>query len=288
MISPTNTAVGLTQSGPGAASGEPGVYYPDGTRNYARVLVPDDLQGAAAAQLMQKLGVKSVYVLDDRQSYGVGIAEATAVAAKALGITVLGNEGVDEQQTSFRALYTKIKSLNPDAIFLGTSYDGNAARLVRDKVAVLGPNTDVRLIAPDRMNVDDLPTASGAGIAAEGMYLTAPGLDPAQLKARGGAAATFLAAYEAAYGQPAPSTIYGAACMQAMLKAIAASDGTRGGVTAQLSQLKVSSGESVLGQSFGFDENGDITLTDVSVYRVTGQNIPVDQVVNADPTLLEQ
>src|SRR3954452_7067465 len=46
MISPANTAVGLTTNEPGAAPGEPDKYYPGGTRNYARIVPKDTIQGA--------------------------------------------------------------------------------------------------------------------------------------------------------------------------------------------------------------------------------------------------
>ena len=39
-VSPANTGVGLTHTGPGAEPGEPEKYYPNGTRNYARVVTP--------------------------------------------------------------------------------------------------------------------------------------------------------------------------------------------------------------------------------------------------------
>ena len=48
MISPANTYPGLTKPGKGEA-GEPEKYYPNGKRNYTRVVPADDLQGAAAA-----------------------------------------------------------------------------------------------------------------------------------------------------------------------------------------------------------------------------------------------
>ena len=38
MVSPANTYVGLTHSGPGTAAGEPDKYYPNGKRNYIRMV----------------------------------------------------------------------------------------------------------------------------------------------------------------------------------------------------------------------------------------------------------
>ena len=86
MVSNANTNPGLTKSwGPG----EPSKYYPTGFRNYWRVVTTDDNQGNAAAQFAQSIGIKSVYVLNDRQTYGQGVAQAFTSAAKKLGLNVL-------------------------------------------------------------------------------------------------------------------------------------------------------------------------------------------------------
>src|SRR5256885_726821 len=73
MISPANTGVGLTKPGKGEPD-EPAKYYPDCKRNYTRVVPADDLQGSAAANWAKDLGVKSVYILDDQELYGHGLA----------------------------------------------------------------------------------------------------------------------------------------------------------------------------------------------------------------------
>src|SRR4051794_11849273 len=62
MVSPANTAVGLTKPGLGEA-GEPRMYRPSGKINYFRVVPADDLQGNLAADWAQEMGVKKVYVL---------------------------------------------------------------------------------------------------------------------------------------------------------------------------------------------------------------------------------
>jgi ABC-type branched-subunit amino acid transport system substrate-binding protein len=137
------------------------------------------------------------------------------------------------------------------------------------------------------MLVNDLPTDKQAGTAAEGMYLTFAGLGPDQIKERGGAAATFLTAYEAKYGKPEVYTMYGASAMQAMLKAIAASDGSRESVVTELFKVKVPKAESLLGEEFGFDANGDTTLKDMSVFRVKGTDIPFEKAIAVDAALLK-
>ena len=68
MVSPANTYVGLTHTGPGTAAGEPDKYYPSGTRNYIRIVAADDFQGAADALLAKQLGAKKVFILNYKEA----------------------------------------------------------------------------------------------------------------------------------------------------------------------------------------------------------------------------
>src|SRR5205807_8509153 len=52
---------------------------------------------------------RSVYVLNDKQTYGFGVASTYRTAAKKLGITVAGFEGWDAKASSYEALATRIK-----------------------------------------------------------------------------------------------------------------------------------------------------------------------------------
>src|SRR5205807_637361 len=80
QVSPSNTALQLTKNPGPAGKGAPGIYYPTGKRNYARVVPADHIQGAAQADWMKQLGVKKLYVLNDKQVYGAGVATTTAAA----------------------------------------------------------------------------------------------------------------------------------------------------------------------------------------------------------------
>jgi len=85
MISPANTYPGLTKPGKGEPN-EPDIYYPNGVRNYARVVPADDLQGAVAANWAKQVGATNVYVLDDTELYGHGIAQVFADTAGKIGL----------------------------------------------------------------------------------------------------------------------------------------------------------------------------------------------------------
>ena len=139
MLSPANTYVCLTQGGPGCDKTEPDKYYPSGTRNYARVVANDGYQGAADAEFAQSIGVKNVYILNDKEAYGLGVATNFKNAAKSLGIKVAGFASFDPKASSYEALYNSIKATGADAVFIGGLICENGAQLIKDKVAVLGP-----------------------------------------------------------------------------------------------------------------------------------------------------
>ena len=109
QVSPSNTALGLTKGGAGAEPGEPDKYYPAGERNYGRVVPIDTIQGAAQAQYMKDEGVTNVYILDDAEVYGKGVAKNTQSAAEALGLKIAGNDSWDGKASNYRALASKIK-----------------------------------------------------------------------------------------------------------------------------------------------------------------------------------
>jgi len=113
-------------------------------------------------------------VLDDTQVYGQGVAKAFATEAKKQGITIVGTGSWDAKQPNYTALFTQIKALNPDCVYLGGIYDNNGGQVIKDKVKVLGDNTAVKLIGPDGLTgyPDEDKLAE-----AQGEYLTFAGLD---------------------------------------------------------------------------------------------------------------
>ena len=95
-------------------------YRPAGKAIYFRTVTTDAFQGPNLANYFaDRLGVKSVYVLDDSGAYGVGIADGFQQQAEAKGIKVLGRDRLDPKAADYTAILTKIKSLNPDALYYG-------------------------------------------------------------------------------------------------------------------------------------------------------------------------
>jgi branched-chain amino acid transport system substrate-binding protein len=268
MLSPTNTYVGLTRAGPGALPGDPESLYPSGERNYARVIPTDEYQAAGIAQLAQQLGLRSVYILLQREdAYIVPLADVFEHAAGRLGVAVAGRE-VWEGTSSYTELIARVAGSGADGVFLVGLREED---LVRELRSALGP--DVRIMATDGfMPFADL--VAGAGVAAEGMIVSFPGLPPERLTGRG---KEFVTAFGEAIGGPVdPFAVYAAAAAEVLLDAIARSDGTRASVTANLLSTRIEDG--ILGET-SFDENGDIATKSVSFYEIRDGQAEVLDVV---------
>ena len=272
MLSHANTNPGLTKAWD---PGEPDKYYPTKVRNYARVVATDDFQGAAGAQFAAKdLGIKKCVVLNDAQTYGVGVAKAFETAAKAVGIEIVATAAWSKDQPNYTALFEGFKGKSPDCIYLGGINDNNGEQLIRDKVSVLGPNTGaVKLIAPDGFS--GFPTVKKLA-EAQDMYITFAGLPSSELVKAGGAGAKFVADFKTKFGHDPASNyaIYGAAALQYILAAVEKSDGTRKGVRdAAFSGITIPADKSVIGKAFGIDPtSGDVTVRDMSIELMKGND----------------
>ena len=261
MISPANTYVGLTHPGPGTAAGEPGKYYPTGKRNYARVVAADDYQGAADALLAKSLGVKKLFILNDKEAYGLGVATNVKNASGKLGIKVVGFTAFDAKATSYEALAVKIKASGAQAVFLGGLICENGGKLIKD-IAAGAPG--VKIMAPDGFTPVSA-VIQEAGSAANNMTVSVAGLPNSELK---GAGKAFVAAFtKADHNAPDPYSVYAAQAAEAMIAAIAQSNGTRRDVAKQV--FKINLKNSILG-NVSFNANGDVTSNPVTIYKVVG------------------
>ncbi len=252
MVSPANTYVCITEGGPGCDKTEPDKYYPSGKRNYARVAPHDAYQGAVVAEFMKQQGVKSVYILNDKEAYGLGVATNLRNAAQHLGIKIAGFAAWDPKASSYEALFRKIQGTGADAVFLGGLIDENGAQVIKDKAAVLGPNDGkVKLFAPDGFTQQS--TIDESGGAARGMFMSVAGVPIQEFKGKG---KEFAEEFKKTLKGEAidPYAIYGAQAAAIMLDAIAKSDGSRQSVIENVFKTTVKGG--YIGD-FNINENGD-------------------------------
>jgi branched-chain amino acid transport system substrate-binding protein len=270
MISPANTYPGLTKPGKGEGN-EPDVYYPNGKRNYSRVVPADDLQGAVGAKWAKDLGAQRVYVLDDSELYGRGLATVFHQEAKRRGLQVMPADrpdSIDPRATDYRSLALRVRQANPDLVYFGGITQNNAGKLWQDLRQALGPN--VKLMGPD--GIYEQAFLDGAGDAAINTYLTFGGVP---VKNYQGKAQDWARRYRDKYrAEPEVYAIYGYEAANVVLDAI----GKVGRVDRPAIRdaiMATRDYDGALGR-WSFDANGDTSLTTMSGSQVKGPKL--DQV----------
>ena len=252
-----------------------GQYRPAGKAIYFRTVTTDAFQGPNMANyFIDTLKVKSVYVLDDSGAYGVGIADAFQKQAEKRGIKVLGRDQLNPKEADYTTVLTKIKSLNPDALYYGG--------VAQAGVKVVKQSYDImpKMIRAGGDGVYGAEILKGAGFpAAEGFYATiaAPNL------LENPEAKPWVERFAKKYGQQPENysiTAYDAALVILdAVKRVAESgkEVNRGNVRDAIQTSKAKTLQGVV----SFDENGDITNREVSVFQIKKDDKhPLDSVLH--------
>ncbi len=237
-------------------------YRPAGKAIYFRTVTTDAFQGPSMANFMaDKLHVKTLYVLDDSGAYGVGLADAFQRQAEKDGVKILGRDRLDPKASDYTSVLTKIKSLNPDALYYGGVLQAGV-KLTKQSYDII-PN----VIKAGGDGVLGPEMLTGAGFpAAEGWYATnaSPHMtdDPK--------AANFVKEYKAKFGE-APDdyaiTAYDAALVviDSVKRVVAANKPvTHSTVRDAIQTAQVPTVQGVV----AFDANGDVKDRTVSVFQI--------------------
>ncbi len=164
-----------------------------GFDTFFRVAATDDVQGPKGARYAAKqLDTKTVFVIDDKTTYGKGLADEFQKEAEALGLHVLGHEGITQGDKDFMPLLTRVKSLLPDMIYFGGIYP-EGSLLVRQARAL---NIPAKFMGGDGLATPIFIQLSSPEIA-EGTYATMVGGDMKKVPT----AQEFIKAYEERYGE---------------------------------------------------------------------------------------
>ena len=240
----------------------------------------DTIQGAALATVMKQDGCTTIYILNDKEVYGAGLARNIESSAKEQGLEVAGNEGIDPKAPNFRSQASTIKSAGTDCfVFSGTTPNG-AVQLFKDVSAAL---PDARLYGPDGVSNPEFFVADEGGIpadVADKVKVTVATLSPEEYPPDG---QRFFDEYKERYDVPAvdPYAIYGYEAMQLVLDTCEQLGAGCSDRQAMIDALMSTKGRgSVLG-TYDIDENGDTTLTDYGVYTVKDGELVFDETVKA-------
>ncbi len=282
QISPANTNPCLTkdtvESGCSGSKNLIPTLRPTGKVNYFRIATTDDHQGPAGADYLYKTaGYKSVYVIDDATTYGVGIADSFGKEWQSDGGTLLGRSSEPATTTTYVSLLTQIASKHPDVIYFG-GLNSTGGNLIRQQMLQVPGLQTTPLGGGDGVVTSDFAKAipfTKGGPA----YGTVATIDVAGVST----GASFIQQYNATYGA-ANFGAYSAAgfdSMNILIQAIktALANGahtpqnpsdTAGAVafrTAVINAIQNIHFSGVLGQQ-SFDANGDTTNRVITIYKV--------------------
>jgi branched-chain amino acid transport system substrate-binding protein len=282
MVSPGNTLVCLTEPSPTLCKPEePSVYYPSGRRNYVRVVPNDAVQSAGLATFAKSLGIQRPFILiaaHDPTSKGQGATFENA--AKSLGMHIAGVIHWEPTKPGYTRLMQTVKRSGADAVLLAGLLEQNGAQLIKDKVAVLGPNNaGVKLLAPD--GFAQQATIDQAGPASAGMFVSQPGKVPGSLT---GAGSAFVKEVKAQIGGEPLEVFapYAGQAAEVLIEAIRAGDAARAGVVKSLFETRVEDG--IVG-SFSITPSGDPSPAPISVSEA-GDTFTLAKTISPPPQLV--
>ena len=266
QITPANTYPGLTKK-IGAAPGEPEIYRPTGTVNYFRPFPADDIQGAVGARWAKKIGHKKVFILDDQELYGKGIADVFEQEAKKIGLQVVGHEGIDWKQPDQRPVLTKIKATGADLVYMGGVIETGVQPIVRQMKDLGMVMPKVRFMGPDGFYEDALFTgATCEAVEAVGFRMTFASLPFEQLTGAGGKA--YKMYKEKFQIEPTSYALYAYDAARIAIEAVKRA-GKKDREAIRAAALTIKNFDGINGK-FSFDANGDSDSKVMSGYEAVG------------------
>ena len=229
-----------------------------GFDTFFRIVATDDIQGPKGAHFASShLGIKAVFIIDDKTTYGKGLADEFHQRAAALGMTLLGHEGITQGDKDFTPLLIKVKSLNPELIYFGGIYP-EAALLIKQ---ARGLNINAIFMGGDGIASSTFIELATPQMA-EGTYATMVGGDMRALHS----AQEFIQDYENAYGPMGQWSAYGYDAANIVIEAIRkAGSKERQTILQAIRQIKDFQG--VTGVT-NFDEKGDNLNQFIGVFKV--------------------
>lgn len=262
QVSPANTGPGLTQG----ADWQTKKVRP--YKAYFRTATTDAIQGPFAAQYVYNdAKKKKVFVIDDKKTYGAGLAATFTDEFKKLGGKIVGTEHIDPDTKDFSTVATKVKNSGADVVYYGGEYPqagplGKQIKAAGAKIPLVGGDgiydpTFIQLAGKD--STGDLATSVGAPVE----DLPSAKEFVAKYKEAG---------YKEAYGAYGGYSYDSAwAIIEAVKKVVEDNDGklpddARAKVTETMQNVSF---DGVTGK-VSFDEFGDTTNKQLTVYSVEG------------------
>lgn len=220
-----------------------------GFGNIVRIQGHNDQQGQVAAQTMlDKMSAKKIAVIQDNSSYSRGLAESAMKWAKQISPSIVAQlEEITPGEKDFSSVVTKIKALNPDAVYF-TGYYAEGSILLKQMRAL---GIKAQFLAGDANN--DPTFIQVAGSDAEGVIFTSPPMVEALP-----AAAKFIEDYKKQYNiEPGAYAVYSYDGVKLLADAIKRANSTES--VALIKALRETKDFSGITSTMSFDEKGDLS-----------------------------
>ncbi|WP_158597860.1 branched-chain amino acid ABC transporter substrate-binding protein [Noviherbaspirillum saxi] len=230
-----------------------------GLKTAFRITADDIQQGATLARLIgEKLKAKSLYIVDDRTTFGLGIADEVERMVKSATLKA-SRDNVDPKSADYAALVKKITDAQADTVFFG----GDEAAGVPLLKALRAAGSTARFVGADAM-CDASTLKAAGGTANSNYYCTIAGVPPSWLSS----GIAFTDIYKSKYGAPgAYSTLsYDGIHILAQAMQQAGSIDPK----EYLPTLAKGSFSGKIQGSIEFDEKGDIKDGTVVIYQSIG------------------
>ncbi len=222
--------------------------------NTFRVCGRDDQQGAVAgAYLAKHYKGKNIAILQDKSTYGKGLADETKKALNKAGVKEKLYEAYTQGDKDFNALVSKLKAASIDVVYVG-GYHTEAGLILRQ---MRDQGMKTQMISGDAQATNEFWSITGP--AGEGMLFTF-GPDPRKKPT----AAAVVKKFKDKGIDPEGYTLYTYAAIQEWAQAANKAKTTDAKKIA--TTLKAGKWDTVLGP-IAYDKKGDITVIDYVFYR---------------------
>jgi branched-chain amino acid transport system substrate-binding protein len=243
-----------------------------GFKTQFRVVGRDDQQGPAIANyLASNTKPKLVAVVDDATAYGEGLANEVEKSLKAAGVKVLPREKGTDKTTDWKAILTKLKGRNPDAVFYG-GMDATGGPLLKQ-----GKELGIKAVFSfgDGACTDEMNKLAGA--AADGLLCSQAGIPPLASDKK------FLDAYKKKYGVDpiiySPFTYDSTNLLIEAMKKANSADPAK-----YLPELQKISYTGATGP-ISFDEKGDRKDAEITIFTMKGGKLDPIAIIKAGKTI---
>lgn len=212
--------------------------------------------------MVEDLGVKAAYLIDDKSTYGKGLADQVEAGLKERGVTNIQRSQISADDKDFSSVLTKVKAANPDILFFGIPSPAQAAAIAKQARA-MGMN--IKMMGGEGMG-DEQEFIVGAQGATEGAYCTSFGPLVTELPT----AKEFLDRYTAKYGATSIYTAASYECTMLLfeaIKSVGVKDGKidRAAVNDAVSKIKY---KGILGFEISFTPEGNLATGGIFILQV--------------------